>query len=397
MSTNSNKPRVAVTGYMAHFGGPKRRAWRWRLHSHAPQITLSALTSATRDNYGTARSHPKTTFRLMYSLNRAMEQWHASFFSRGQLNPKLCLGAEHGQVIFSSSKGDVFWLEEDYRRWQAGRERKWDVPRLGWTSDYPARWLAPLFNAQSPVAACATGAHCIARGAQMIGWGQADWALCGAVEASLTPLVMAGYRQLGALSKSKVMRPFDKRRDGFVPSEGIGALVLESDEHARARGAKIHAYVTGYDMGADATSLTGMCPSGASIARAMERALKRAGNPQIDYINAHGTATPLNDAIESRAIKSVFGTGVPVSSTKPLTGHLLGAAGAVEAVICLQALREQWAPPTLNLEEPDDECDLDYIPVTPTSCGRALPLKTVMSLNYGFGGHIGVLIFEAAQ
>jgi 3-oxoacyl-[acyl-carrier-protein] synthase II len=149
-------------------------------------------------------------------------------------------------------------------------------------------------------------------------------------------------------------------------------------------------------MGADATSLTSMCPSGDSIARAIERALKRAGNPKIDYINAHGTATHLNDEIESRGIKSVFGTSVPVSGTKPLTGHLLGAAGAVEAVICLQALREQWAPPTLNLDEPDEDCDLDYIPQTGESCGRDLPLKTVMSLNYGFGGHIGVLIFEAA-
>ncbi len=174
-------------------------------------------------------------------------------------------------------------------------------------------------------------------------------------------------------------------------------LILENEEHARQRGAKIYGYVTGYDMGADATSLTGMNPSGASIARAMERALKRAGNPKIDYINAHGTATHLNDAIESRAIKSVFGNSVPVSSTKPLTGHLLGAAGAVEAVICLQAMRESYAPPTLNLEEPDNECDLDYIPVTPDSCGRQLPLQTVMSLNYGFGGHIGVLIFEKAE
>ena len=231
----------------------------------------------------------------------------------------------------------------------------------------------------------------------MIQWQQAQVVFAGAVEKDLNPLLEAGYKQIGALSKSKIMRPFDKRRDGFVPSSGIALLILENEEHARKRGAKIYGYVTGYDMGADATSLTGMNPSGASIARAMERALKRAGNPQIDYINAHGTATPLNDAIESRAIKSVFGNSVPVSSTKPLTGHLLGAAGAVEAVICLQAMRENWAPPTLNLEEADDECDLDYIPVTPDSCGRDLPLQSVMSLNYGFGGHIGVLIFEKAD
>ncbi|HEY0076883.1 MAG TPA: beta-ketoacyl-[acyl-carrier-protein] synthase family protein [Abditibacteriaceae bacterium] len=298
-------------------------------------------------------------------------------------------------VVFASSRGQMSHLEDIVTgAWKAG------MTDMSWACDGQARAIAKHTQISglvlSPVAACATGAHCIALGAQFIRWGHADLLLCGAIESSITPFILAGYKQLGALSKSGIMRPFDTRRDGFVPSEGIGALMLENEEHARKRGAKIYGYVTGYDMGADATSLTGMNPSGASIARAMERALKRAGNPQIDYINAHGTATPLNDAIESRAIKSVFGNSVPVSSTKPLTGHLLGAAGAVEAVICLQALREQWTPPTLNLEEPDEECDLDYIPVTNDSCGRDLPLKTVMSLNYGFGGHIGVLIFEKA-
>ncbi len=388
-NTNSNAPRVAVTDFMAHFGGPKRRAWRWRLHSRQEHITLHGLTEAARVNYEPARYRQKNMRGLSSSLWVALQQWHAFPFR------KLKIESERAATIFSSSKGDLFWLENDYLRFHEGRERKWNVPYLGWTCDLP--WLAAGFAAPSPVAACATGAHCIARGTQMIQWGQADWILCGAVEASLTALVMAGYRQIGALSKSKTMRPFDKRRDGFVPSEGIGALVLENEEHARKRGAEIYGYVTGYDMGADATSLTGMNSSGASIARAMERALKRAGNPKIDYINAHGTATPLNDAIESRAIKSVFGSGVPVSSTKPLTGHLLGAAGAVEAVICLQALRENYAPPTLNLEEADDDCDLDYIPLTSDSCGREMPLQTVMSLNYGFGGHIGVLIFEKAD
>lgn len=399
MNTNSNLPRVAVTDFMAHFGGPQRRAWGWRLHSRDEHITLHGLTRAALVNYETARSHQKTVFRLMSSLWWAMRQWHALPVVAGNIHPKLYLEVERGQIVFSSSKGDVFWLQDDFERWQNGREYKWNLSKLGWSCDFSAYWLtfSSGMTTQSPVAACATGAHCIARGAQMIQWRQADWALCGAVEASLTPLIMAGYRQIGALSKSKTMRPFDKRRDGFVPSEGIGALILENEEHARKRGAKIYGYVTGYDMGADASSLTGMNPSGASIARAMERALKRAGHPKIDYINAHGTATPLNDAIESRAIKSVFGSAVPVSSTKPVTGHLLGAAGAVEAVICLQALRENYAPPTLNLEEADNECDLDYIPLASDSCGRDGALQTVMSLNYGFGGHIGVLIFEKAD
>lgn len=394
MSVGGSAPRVAVTDYLAHFGGPKRRAWRWRMHSRDAKITLRSLTQGALVNFEPARYGNRNNSRLSSSLWIAEQQWHAAPVNKGEINPKLCLEENRGQVVFTSSKGDTQWLQNDYERWQNGRERKWNVPRLGWTCDL---FSFSGFNVQCPVAACASGAHAIARGAQIISWDQADWVLCGAVEASLTPLIMAGYRQIGALSKSKTMRPFDKKRDGFVPSEGIGALILENEEHARARSAKIYGYVTGWDMGADVTSLTSMNPSGDSIARAIERALKRAGNPQIDYINAHGTATHLNDEIESRGIKSVFGKSVPVSSTKPLTGHLLGAAGAVEAVICLQSLREQWAPPTLNLEEPDDACDLDYIPLTSDSCGRDLPLKTVMSLNYGFGGHIGVLIFEAAE
>lgn len=381
-------PRVAVTDFLAHFGGPNRRAWRWRLHSRNAEINLRDLVQSACINHVPARFRQKNTRALISSLCVALEQWHAFPIT------KLKIELDRAATVFSSSKGDLFWLENDYQRFQRGQERQWSVPNLGWTGDVPFCYAGVI--AQSPVAACATGAHCIARGVQLISWNQADWVLCGALEASLTPLVMAGYRQIGALSKSGTMRPFDKRRDGFVPAEGIGTLILENEDKARERGAKIYGYVTGYDMGADATSLTAMNPSGASIAWAIERALKRAGNPKIDYINTHGTATSLNDAIESRAIKSVFGTEVPLSSTKPLTGHLLGAAGAVEAVICLQALREQWAPPTLNLEEPDDDCDLDYIPVTANSCGRAMPLRHVMSLNYGFGGHIGVLIFEGA-
>jgi 3-oxoacyl-(acyl-carrier-protein) synthase len=391
----SNAPRVAVTNYMAHFGGPQRRAWRYRIATQKnQQISLRLAFASDQQKYPSAPFRNKNLRGLVSSFRAALQEWHVLPVA------KIGVCSERAGVVYSSSKGDLFWLENDYQRWQTNQDRQWDVPHLGWTCDYLATWLRSGLGAsfsECPVSACASGAHSVARGVQMIRWDQADWVLCGAVEAALTPLVMAGYCQIGALSNSKTMRPFDKRRDGFMPSEGIGALMLENEEHARKRGAKIYGYMTGYDMGADATSLTGMNPSGASIARAMERALKRAGNPQIDYINAHGTATPLNDAIESRAIKSVFGNSVPVSSTKPLTGHLLGAAGAVEAVICLQALREQWAPPTLNLEEADEECDLDYIPITSNSCGRDLPLKTVMSLNYGFGGHIGVLIFEKAE
>ena len=186
------------------------------------------------------------------------------------------------------------------------------------------------------------------------------------------------------------MRPFDRHRDGFVAGAGTGCLILENAERALQRGAVVHGYLSGWSMQADATSMTAFCPSGDSIARAMELALRRAELSSVDYINAHGTATKLNDVTETRGIKSALGTSIPTSSTKPLTGHLLGAAGAVEAVLCLAAMRESYAPPTLYLEEPDESCDLDYIALQ----GRTKRVKTALSLSYGFGGHIGVLIFD---
>ena len=387
--TTPNGPRVAVTDYMARFGGTNRREdWRVNSRPHLGQ-SLHSLVEAAQKSFRSDGSDPADSTMLVLQLMAGWCRWTET--------PEGCFpkNEERSAVVFSSSKGDLFRLDRDHANFLSGQEFSSSKIDLGWACDFAANKLGIGLRHESPVAACATGAHCIARGAQMIRWDQADWVLAGAVEASLTPLVMAGYRQLGALSKSGVMRPFDKRRDGFVPSEGIGALILENEETARTRGAKIYGYVTGWDMGADASSLTGLCPSGDSIARAIERALQRAGNPQIDYINAHGTATPLNDLAESRAIEKVFGRSVPVSSTKPLTGHLLGAAGAVEAVLCLQAMRESWAPPTLNLEEADDDYALDYIPVTDDECGRDLPMKNVLSLNYGFGGHIGVLVISA--
>lgn len=261
------------------------------------------------------------------------------------------------------------------------------------TSDAPANYLAKRIGARgprlSPVAACATGAHAMIFGAQLIEDGYADVAICGAIEPILTPLVLAAYENMGALSKNHLMRPFDQKRDGFVPNVGAGCLILENEEKARERGAQIFGYLSGWAMNADATHMTAMCPSGSSIARAIEYSMRRANVSQIDYINAHGTATKLNDETEAHGIKSALGNNVPVSSTKPLTGHLLGAAGAVEAVISLLALRENFAPPTLNLENTNDNCDLDLV----VGKGRDIEMQSVLSLNYGFGGHIGALLF----
>jgi 3-oxoacyl-(acyl-carrier-protein) synthase len=196
----------------------------------------------------------------------------------------------------------------------------------------------------------------------------------------------------------KACRPFDRERDGFIMSEGAGMLVLEELEHARARSAKIYGELVGYGATSDAYHLTAPAPEGAGAARSMKMALDLAGvNPsEVDYINAHGTSTPLNDKFETMAIKTVFGEGakkVPVSSTKSMHGHLLGAAGAVEAVVCLQAMKNNLIPPTINYEFPDPELDLDYVPNQP----RPAEINVALSNSFGFGGHNGTLILKRFQ
>jgi 3-oxoacyl-[acyl-carrier-protein] synthase II len=260
--------------------------------------------------------------------------------------------------------------------------------------DWAARAVAKLTGARGkvgcPVAACASGAHAIALAAQWIEDDLCDVVLCGAVEAELAPLVLAGYRSLGALSTRGAMRPFDAARDGFVPASGAACLILESEASAKQRGAQIRARIGGWSLRCDATSQTAMEPSGKTIRRAIEDALQRARVEGVDYINAHGTATRRNDTLEARAIRAALGGEVAVSSTKALTGHLLGAAGAVEAVLCLLAMEQSFAPPNGNLENVDAEC----APLNLLKSGRAMTIERALSLSYGFGGHIGVLLLE---
>jgi 3-oxoacyl-(acyl-carrier-protein) synthase len=305
-------------------------------------------------------------------------------------------------LAFSSSKG--FWpqkLEEQF----------FDV--VDWLCcDGAARALARAIGSQgpilSPVSACATGSHAIALGAGWIEDGRCDVVVAGAVERPLEPLVQAGYGQLGAMSRSGQMRPYDIARDGFVPNAGMGFLVLEDAERARARGAEVHAYLAGHALNADATAPMTLDPSGSSIVRAIDLALKSASRGRnertpIDYINTHGTGTLANDLVEARALNSVFGEAARergdlalASSTKPLTGHLMGAAGAVEAALCVQALKEGFAPPTLGIEEPDPECAFtahERLAPWLAQGGVSAPLRSALSLSYGFGGHMGALLF----
>lgn len=249
------------------------------------------------------------------------------------------------------------------------------------------------------VTACATGNHCIGDAYRLIQRGDADVMVAGGAEAAVTPLGVAGFASAKALSfrndePTRASRPFDKDRDGFVLGEGAGVVVIEELEHARRRGARIYGEVAGYGMNSDAYHITAPPEEGEGAVRCMELALKDAGigKEQIGYINAHGTST-MADAIETHAIKTVFGErayGIPVSSTKSMTGHLLGAAGGIEAVFSILALFHGILPPTINLENPDPACDLDYVP----NKARPVAIKAALSNSFGFGGVNACLIFK---
>ena len=253
----------------------------------------------------------------------------------------------------------------------------------------------------APVSACATGAHAIGEAARMIRSGAADAMIAGGSEAPITPLAFGAFACMGALSRrnddpQRASRPFDADRDGFVIAEGAAVVVLESYDAAVARGAEVLAVLTGYAATCDAHHLTQPDPEGTGAASAMRQAMSDAsiGSKDIGYINAHGTSTPFNDKIESLAIRSVFGEdSPPVSSTKSATGHLTGAAGAIEAVFSIMALRSGTLPATINYETSDPECDLDYIP----NAARESSVDRVLSNSFGFGGHNACLIFERAS
>ena len=271
-------------------------------------------------------------------------------------------------------------------------------------SDSAPGMLAIRFGARGPnmalATACASGNNAIGEALEMIRRGAADVMIAGASEAALVPVAMAGMNVMTALSTRNddpqtASRPFDRDRDGFLMGEGAGMLILESLEHAQARGAKILCELSGYGTTDDAHHISAPAENGAGAAIAMKLALQNADlePSEIGYINAHGTSTPLNDKSETAAIKTVFGEqayNIPISSTKSMTGHLLGASGAIEAVFCILAIREKILPATINYHTPDPECDLDYVPNQPR---KASP-EHVMSNSFGFGGHNATLIIS---
>jgi 3-oxoacyl-[acyl-carrier-protein] synthase II len=252
----------------------------------------------------------------------------------------------------------------------------------------------------SPISACATGTNAIGDAFKIIERGHADVMFTGGSEATIHPIALAGFSAARALSQrndepERASRPFDRDRDGFVMGEGAGVLVLEALDHALARGAKIYAEIIGYGMSGDAYHITQPAPEGEGAARAMREALRDAGiePSEVDYINAHGTSTDFNDKFETSAIKKAFGDAaykVAISSTKSMTGHLLGAAGAIEAVASILAIKHDIIPPTINYENPDPDCDLDYVP----NVARRTKVEVAMSNSLGFGGHNASIIFK---
>lgn len=313
--------------------------------------------------------------------------------------------AERTGVIIASAIGGVETIETEKEALLAGGPRKMSVFAIpAVLANLAAGHVSIRFGARGPIScpvtACAAGTCAIGDAFHLIRCGRADVMFAGGTDAAITPMSIGGFNRMRALSvrndePAKASRPFDRDRDGFVLGEGAGVVILEEMQHALNRGARIHAEVAGYGSTADAFHMAAPPPGHEGAARCMKVALEDAGmRPEdIDCINAHGTSTPLNDAYETQAIKAAFGShsrSLAVPSTKSMTGHLLGATGAVEAIFSVRSIEEGIVPPTINLDHPDPECDLDYVP----HLARKRAVRTVMSNTFGFGGVNAVLILK---
>ena len=308
----------------------------------------------------------------------------------------VILGSGVGGIETMENQGNVLYTKGP------GRISPYFVPMM--IGNMAAGQISIAYGAKGPnitvVTACASASNAIGEAYRSISHGYADVIITGGSEAPITPLALAGFCSMRALSTRNddpktACRPFDLNRDGFVMGEGAGILVLESYEHAVKRGAAILAEIAGYGLSADAHHITAPAPEGEGGARVMKEALADANmTPEdINYINAHGTSTPYNDKFETAGIKSVFGDHaykVPISSTKSMTGHLLGAAGGIEAIIMVKAIEDQFIPPTISYETPDPECDLDYVPNT----GRSGKINAALSNSFGFGGQNAAIIIK---
>ncbi|HEX7009153.1 MAG TPA: beta-ketoacyl-ACP synthase II [Phycisphaeraceae bacterium] len=402
----SNRRRVVITGlgWVTSLGASVEQVWQALLagQSGIRPITrfdttqYSVKFGGEVSNWTPANLDKRDAKRLdrfaQFALDAAIDAVRDADLDFSKENPWRC-GA-----IVGSGIGGIEEFESGYRKLlEKGPDRvsPFMVPKLmcnAGSGNISIHWGLKGPNS-AVTSACASAAHAIGEAAEAIRYDAADIMITGGSEAALTPLGLACFIALRALSTrndepQRASRPFDKDRDGFILSEGAGIIVLEEYEHARQRGARIYAELLGVGQSADGSHITAPDEQGRGAAYAMEVALKDAGisTHDVDYINAHGTSTPLGDVAETRAIKLLFNSQasrVAVSSTKSMTGHLLGASGGIEAIITAKAIQTGALPPTINLDEPDEECDLDYIPHT----AREANVRYAMSNSFGFGGH----------
>jgi 3-oxoacyl-[acyl-carrier-protein] synthase II len=371
--------RFDTTDFPAKIGG--------QLKNFAPEKVLESKEARRMDRF------------TQYAMVSAIEAMADAGLEPGQADP------ERFGVIMGNGIGGIETLEAQFKRIHDKGPKAVHplfVPMM--IANEASGNIAIRFQARGPcsvvVTACASSNDAIGHALTIIREGTADVMIAGGTEAPLTPMSLAGFCQLQAVSlrnddPARASRPFDKDRDGFVMSEGAGVLILEELEHAKRRGARIYAELAGYGATCDANHLTAPHPEGRGAIKAMATAIASAGlTPAgVDYVNAHGTSTPINDPIETKAIKAVFGDHarkLKVSSTKSMHGHLLGAAGGVEAIVSIKAITDQFFPPTRNLEAPDPACDLDYVP----NKGYEGRIRAAISNALGFGGHNSVLLFK---
>jgi 3-oxoacyl-[acyl-carrier-protein] synthase II len=409
-----SKRRVVVSGLgiVSPVGNTVAQAWA---HILAGQSGIGSITAFDASDFTVRFSGSIKDFEVEKYINRKDAKKMDPFIHYGIAASMQAIedagleindsNAERIGVAIGSGIGGLSGIEDGHGAYMKGGPRKitpFYVPRS--IINMIAGNLSIQYGIKGPniaiVTACTTGTHNIGMAGRIIAYGDADVMIAGGAEMATTPTGVGGFASARALSTrnedpQRASRPWDIERDGFVLGDGAGIVVLEEYEHARRRGAPIYAELIGFGMSGDAYHMTLPEESGDGARRCMSNALQDAGiNPdEVDYINAHGTSTPAGDKIESNAIKAVFGeyaTRLAVSSTKSMTGHLLGAAGGIEAIFSLLALRDQVAPPTINLDNPEPGCDLNYVPHT----AQERKLRSVLSNSFGFGGTNGSVIFR---
>ena len=414
MSRHSSSRRVAVTGVglVSPLGIGTKENWEALL---AGKSGIGPITRFDASQYpvriaGEVKGFDPSLYvsrkdikKMDLFIHYGMGATHYAMEDSGfQITPE---NAARVAVVIGSGIGGLPLIESQHKRvWEGGPDRFSPFFIPGLIANMTAGQVSIKYGAKGPnlatVTACTTGAHAIGEAYRMIQYGDADAAIAGGTESVITPLAVGGFAAMRALSTrngepERASRPWDRGRDGFVIGEGAGILILEEWESARRRGADIYAELAGYGMSGDAYHISAPSEDGDGPARVMQNALADAGvnASEIDYINAHGTSTPMGDRVETIAVKRVFGESarkIPISSTKSMTGHLLGAAGGLEMGILALTVRNDVLPPTINYEEPDPECDLDYVP----NVARPRKVRYALSNSFGFGGTNGCLILK---